>query len=131
MSLVALTAVKGHAVSNDGGQVAVAFATKDGDELSVMMPADCLEALISALNRAKSAAKNKRDKASDQVTVTLPKTWMVTADLQVRGLVLLVFDPKTDAQVGYGLDPDSSKKLAAGLVKNAEAVIAHKAKKQN
>ena len=104
MSLVALTAVKGHAVSNDGGQVAVAFATKDGDELSVMMPADCLEALISALNRAKSAAKNKRDKASD---------------------------PKTDAQVGYGLDPDSSKKLAAGLVKNAEAVIAHKAKKQN
>jgi hypothetical protein len=56
---------------------------------------------------------------------------MVTADLQVRGLVLLVFDPKTDAQVGYALDPDSSKKLAAGLVKNAEAVIAHKAKKQN
>ena len=38
MSLVALTAVKGHAVSNDGGQVAVAFATKDGDELSVMIP---------------------------------------------------------------------------------------------
>ena len=131
MSLVALTAVKGHAVSNDGGQVAVAFATKDGDELSVMMPADCLEALISALNRAKSAAKNKRDKASDQVTVSLPKTWMVTADLEVRGLVLLVFDPKTDTQVGYALDPESSKKLAAGLVKNAEAVIAYKAKKQN
>jgi hypothetical protein len=131
MSLVALTAVKGHAVSDDGGQVALAFATRAGDELSVMMPADCLDALILALTRAKSAAKSKRDNAPDQVTFMLPKSWMVTADLQVRGLVLMVFDPKTDAQVGYALDPESSKKIAAGLIKNAEAVIAHKAKKKN
>jgi hypothetical protein len=131
MSLVVLTAVKGHAVSDDGGQVAVAFTTKAGDELSVMMPAECLEALILALTRAKSAAKNKRDKTPDQVTFTLPKSWMVTADVQKRGLVLMVFDPKTDGQVGYALDPESSKKIAAGLLKNADAVIAHKGMKKN
>ena len=43
MPLQAVTTVKGHAVSDDGGQVAVAFATKDGGELSIMLAVDCLE----------------------------------------------------------------------------------------
>jgi hypothetical protein len=49
MPLLALTVVKAHAVSEDGGHVAVAFATEEGDDLSMMMPADCLDALISTL----------------------------------------------------------------------------------
>ena len=129
MALLALNAVKAHAVSDDGGQVAVAFATKDGGELSVLMPAECLEALISGLNRAKSVVRNKQAKNAEQVSVTVPKTWMVTADVQARGVVLLVFDPKTEAQVGYALDAESSKRMAAGLVRNADLVLAHKAGK--
>ena len=43
MPLQAVTTVKGHAVSDDGGQVAVAFTTKDGGELSIMLAVDCLE----------------------------------------------------------------------------------------
>src|SRR5262249_7032283 len=113
----------------DGGHVAVAFATNEGGELSVMMPAQCLEALISGLNQARSVVRNKQAKNAEQVTVTVPKTWMVTADVQARGVVLLVFDPKTDGQVGYALDAEASKRMAAGLVKNADLVLAHKASK--
>jgi predicted regulator of Ras-like GTPase activity (Roadblock/LC7/MglB family) len=131
MALLALSEVKGHAVSDDGAHVAVAFKTKDDGELSVMMPADCLDALIAGLNRAKTTVRNKRAKNLEQVSVTMPKAWMVTADVQARGVVLLVFDPKTEAQVGYALDAESSKKMAAGLIKNADAVVAHKASRRN
>ena len=131
MPLLALNAVKAHAVSDDGGQVAVAFGTKDGGELSVLMPADCLDAVISALNRAKSAARNKQATSASQINVTKPKTWLVTADLEVHGIVLLVFDPKTETQMGYALDAESSKKMAAGLIKNADAVLARASSKRS
>ena len=127
MPLQAVTTVKGHAVSDDGGQVAVAFATKDGGELSIMLAVDCLESLISALHRARSAARNKQVDKPEQVSVTVPKTWMVTAE---REVVVLVFDPKTEARVGYALDVEASKKLAAALVQGANAVASQRAAKK-
>jgi hypothetical protein len=131
MPLLALTAVKAHAVSEDGGHVAVAFATEEGDDLSVMMPADCLDALISTLKRVKSAAKNKKAKGFDQLDLTMPKSWMVAADLNVHGVVVVIFDPKSDAQAGYALDVESSKKMAESLIQTANAVAIHRAAKKN
>ena len=101
--------------------VAIAFATKEGGDLSVMMPADCLDTLISALTRARSAVMSKQTEQSHRISVTVPKTWMVTAENE-RGAVLVIFDPKTDTQAGYALDVEASKKMAAGLVQNAEAI---------
>jgi hypothetical protein len=128
MPLQEVTTVKGHAVSDDGGQVAVAFATKDGGELSIMMAVNCLESFISALYRAKSAARNKQGNKPEQISVTVPKTWMVSAE---REAVILVFDPKTEARVGYALDSEASKKLAAALVQNANAIASQRAAKNN
>src|SRR5262245_20578865 len=130
MALLALTGVKAHAVSDDGAQVALAFTTKTGGEHSVMIPAECLDALIAGLNRAKSVAKNKQSTSGEQVSVTMPKTWMVTADVDVRGVVVVIFDPKTDNQIGYALDVESAKNMAVGLVKNAEAVLAKRHNKK-
>jgi hypothetical protein len=73
-----------------------------------MMPADCLDALISTLKRVKSAARNKKAKDFDQLNLTMPKSWMVAADLNVHGVVVVIFDPKSDAQAGYALDVESS-----------------------
>ena len=131
MPLLALTAVKAHVVSEDGGHVAVAFATEEGDDLSVLMPADCLDALISTLKRVKSAAKNKKAKGFDQLNLTMPKSWMVAADLNVHGVVVVIFDPKSDAQAGYALDVKSSKKMAASLIQTANAVAIHGAAKKS
>src|SRR5262245_11460897 len=104
MALQSLTNLKAHAVSDDGGHVAIAFETRDGGELSIMIPAECLEVLIAGLNRVKVTVRNKQSKNVDQISVSTPKTWMVTSDVNVRGVVLLIFDPKTESQVGYALD---------------------------
>jgi hypothetical protein len=121
MALQAVTAVKAHAVSDDGGQVALAFGTREGGELSVLMQTDCLEELIAGLNQAKAAAVNKGFKNLDRVRVTVPKTWTVTMDSH-RRQVVLILDQKTDSQVGYGLDPESSRKVAAALAHNADVI---------
>ena len=52
---------------------------------------------------------------------------MVTAE---REVVVLVFDPKTEARVGYALDVEASKKLAAALVQGANAVASQRAAKK-
>ena len=70
MPMLALTAVKTHAISEDAGHVAVAFATKECDDLSVMMPTDCLDALISGLTRARSAAKTKKATDTNQISLS-------------------------------------------------------------
>ena len=131
MPLQWLTGVKAHAVSEDAGHVAVAFATKEADDLSVMMPADCLDALISALTRARSAVRSKKTDESHRISVTVPKTWMVTADLNERGVVLVIFDPKTDTQAAYALEVEASKKMAAGLIQNANAIETRRAAKNS
>ena len=110
MPLQWLTGVKAHAVSEDAGHVAIAFAAKEADDLSVMMPADCLDALISALTRARSTVPSKKTDESHRISVTVPKTWMVTADLNERGVVLVIFDPKTDTQAAYAPELEASKK---------------------
>ena len=92
-----------------------------------MLAVDCLPSLISALHRARSAARNKQVDKPEQVSVTVPKTWMVTAE---REVVVLVFDPKTEARVGYALDVEASKKLAAALVQGANAVASQRAAKK-
>jgi hypothetical protein len=38
-------------------------------------------------------------------------------------MVVVIFDPKTEAQVGFALDVESAKNMAVGLVKNAEEVL--------
>ena len=131
MPLEWLTAIKAHAVSEDGSHVAIAFATKEGGDFSAMMPASSLDVLISALNRAKSAIRSKKAEESNRISVTVPKTWMVTADLKESGVVLVIFDPKTETQAGYALDPEASKKMAAALVQNADAIQAHRTANKN
>ena len=126
MSLLALTAVKAHAVSDDGSHAAVAFATKEGEDFSVMMPADCLDALISVLKKVQSVAQSKKAKESDKLDLTVPKSWMVAADLNTHGVVVVIFDPESDTQAGYALDAETSKKMAASLVQTANAVARHK-----
>ena len=130
MALQALTAIKAHAVSDDGSHVALAFMTGEGGELSVMMPASCLEELIAGLHRAKATLRNKQSKNREQITVTIPKKWMVAADSNRREAVVLIFDPETESQIGYALDPESSKNIAIGLVQNANAIIKDKALKK-
>jgi hypothetical protein len=56
---------------------------------------------------------------------------MVTANLKESGVVLLIFNRKIETQAGYALDPEASKKMAAVLVQNADAIQAHRTANKN
>ena len=68
-------------------------------------------------------AGHKDPKKANQFQITVPKTFLVTADVNERGLVILVFDHQAETRVGYALTPDAAKKVSSGLTQNAEAVI--------
>ena len=61
-----------------------------------------------------------------QVAVKMPKNWLITCDPQVHGVVVFVLEHQTDTEAGYAFPPDAAKKIAAGLIKNADLVIAGK-----
>lgn len=140
MTLLTVNAVKAHTIADDG-KVTVTIDAKHVGELSVLIPANCVDPLISALTEAKSKTGGTPvrqrqpaatpPKTADHVTFKVPKNWLITADLQVRKLVLLVFDHQSDAQAGYALDAEAAKKMAGALVKSGDAVLAKKAETKN
>jgi hypothetical protein len=56
----------------------------------------------------------------------MPKTWLVTCDPQVHGVVILILDHQTETEAGYAFPPDGARKMAAGLVKNSDLVMSSK-----
>jgi hypothetical protein len=125
MDSITITAGKSCAPSADAKSVSLILDTKWSGDLSLMIPSEALDNLVAMLNEAKTAVQSKL--SPGQVTARMPKKWMVTADVQKHGVVLLIFDPQMPSQAGYALNGEAAKELATGLAKNAEAILAHKA----
>ena len=126
MAVLTVSAVKDQSVSDDGLQATVKFTTKYVGDLDVTMPVTCVDELIATLQKIKSSIELKDPKTATQLKVTVPKTWLVTADLKQRGVVILAFDHQAETRVGYALAPDAAKKMSASLNQNADAVLNHK-----
>jgi len=129
MPSVTATELKTVSVSEDGHQLNMKFATKYVGELEVILPASELDALLLAFNRSKPVPQQSAPPASSaeqpstsQVTVVVPKTWLVTAD-QKRQAVIVVFNHQSDTRTGYGLNAETTQKLATALSKNADAIL--------
>jgi hypothetical protein len=60
----------------------------------------------------------------------VPKKWMLRSGLPDHPLVVMVFDPQTEKQSGYGLTATAAREMAVGLVKYADTLAKHQAKKQ-
>jgi len=87
------------------------------------MPIDCVDELIIVLQRIKSAIELKDPKTATQLKVNVPKTWLVTADQNQRGVVILAFDHQSETRTGFALAPDAAKKMSASLAQNADAIL--------
>jgi hypothetical protein len=135
--------VKGHTTSDDGTTATVTFGTKYVGDLALTMPCECIDEIIVALEGVRSAAPAaltsgitartgiaaKREKGTGPVQVRTPRKWLVTADQGVRdGIVLLVFDHQSESQTGFALSARAAKEVAAGLVNEADAVLAQRRK---
>lgn len=126
MATISVTHVKDHSVSDDGSQATVTFTTKYVGDLDVTMPVSCVDELIAVLQRTKSSIEMKAPNSPKQLKVTVPKTWLVTADAKQHGVVILAFDHQAETRVGFALMPDAAKKMGASLSQNADAMLNRK-----
>jgi hypothetical protein len=125
MTTVRVSEVKSSSVAEDGSAVTVTIDAKNVGELSLLIQANSFDQLISSLTKAKSILRDQK-KMSGHVTVKMPKNWLVACDPQVNGVVILVLEHQTESEAGYAFPPDDARKMAAGLIKNADLVLASK-----
>src|SRR6267142_1831713 len=143
---IRISEVKSSSLSDDKKEVIVGGAGKYIGDVELRFARGCLDGLIDALVRAKSALEPSANPASvpgitaaatprrnggagtnpDEVRFEIPKNFTVTADTSGRGLVLLILNHRLENQEGYALSPDAAKHVAGGLTKSADAVLALK-----
>jgi hypothetical protein len=138
--------VKSSGLSDDKREIVVGGSGKYIGNVELRFARECLDGLIDALVRAKSALEPSADSARvpsataaatlkrnggagtnpDEIRFEIPKNFTVTADTSGRGLVLLILNHRLENQEGYALSPDAAKHVAGGLTKSADAVLALK-----
>jgi hypothetical protein len=135
--------VKSSGLSDDKKEIVVGGSGKYIGDIELRFERECLDNLLDALLRAKSALgpsansvvapvapapRSNGDPAAnpDEIRFEIPKNFTVTADTSGRGLVLLILNHRLENQEGYALSPDAAKQVAGGLVKSADAVLALK-----
>ena len=156
---ISINSIKSCRISDNGAEVHITFVSRYSGDFEVSMPIACRDELMALLGPGSAAPaippKSSPPKPSQpvataaapprtpapaaaseaakpgQVSVSVPKKWAVTADTAVHDVVLLLFNPNMDKQSGYALGPEAAKEMAVGLVKNADAVLAHKASKKH
>jgi hypothetical protein len=137
--------------SADGLKVTISLTTKYTSERFYSVPLICLSEFIADLERLKSteaalpAATHARPSAGaepvapasspptqrdagpnpKEIKVTLPKKWMLASALPQRPMVILVFDPQTETQAGFGFGGPAAREMAAGLIKYADQIAQH------
>jgi hypothetical protein len=144
---VRIAEVKSSRLSDDKKEVIVDGCGKYIGDIELRFGRECLDSLIGALTRAKSALEPSvnpgrdlkvtaaRPEAErnggvaanpDEIRFEVPKNFTVTADTSGRGLVLLILNHRLENQKGYALSPDAARKVAGGLTKSADAVVTQK-----
>jgi hypothetical protein len=140
---IRVSEVKSSRLSDDKMDVIVTGSGKYIGDVELRFARECLDNLIDALVRAKSAFEPSVNSASlpdvtvvpshkrnggapanpDAIRFEVPKNFTVTADTSGRGLVLLILNHRLENQEGYALSPDAARQVAGGLTKSADAVL--------
>ena len=149
--------IRAHEYSLDGKNIIISLATKySAERRTYAVPVGCLHDLITDLRTLKrisdeatvepvdeppqqapapsqaSGLPTSSPEAKDltRLNVTVPKKWMLRSGLPDHPLVILVFDPVTEKQSGYGLTATAAREMAVGLVKYADTVVKHQTSNQ-
>ena len=149
--------IRAHEYTPDGKGIIVSLATKySAERRDYSVPVECLYNLISDLRTLKQTFDGAMPEPVDEpsqpdqtpsqargqttsspeakdltrLNVTVPKKWMLRSGLPDHPLVILVFDPVTEKQSGYGLTATAAREMAVGLVKYADTVVKHQTSNQ-
>jgi hypothetical protein len=128
--------------SPDGKTIIVSLATKySAERRTYSVPVQCLYDFVADLKKLKSTTATTPIQTSGQlapvpakdlnrIKITVPKKWMLRSGLPDHPLVVMVFDPQTEAQAGYALTATAAREMAVALVKYADTLAQHQASKQ-
>jgi len=119
-----INTIKGHQLSEDRRELALVLDAMHVGDLSIVFSADHLDQLATIVAQAKAQIARPGEK--NELRVTAPRNWLVTADTKIHDVVVLVFNRQSDSQSAYALAPDAAKKMADALTKNAAAVLKKK-----
>ena len=137
---------KAERYSPDGKAIVVSFATEESAQRrSYALPVQALYGFIADLQKlqrpseatATSDASKTQAKMADPISVKdsksvnirVPRKWMLRSGPPDRPLVIMVFDPQTEAQAGFAFPEKAAREMAAGLVKQADALATREAVK--
>jgi hypothetical protein len=140
---IRIAEVKSSSLSEDKKEVIIGGYGKYIGDVELRFARECLDDLMGALVRAKSALgpsansglvsndagipaperNGSADANPDQINFRIPKNFTVTADTSGRRLVLLILNHRMENQEGFALSPDAAKQVAGGLTKSADAVF--------
>ena len=135
-------ALRANSRTLDGKNIIISLITRFSTEQAYSVPIECLKELITdlqTLNSTEGVTTTKSPEpiaapkpAEDQsrINVTVPKKWMLGSGLPNHPVVVMIFNPQTETQVGYALTSTSAREMAVGLVKYADTVAKHEANKQ-
>lgn len=129
--------------STNGNNVTISLTTKYSSERLFSVPLSCLSEFISDLENLKRSGAAPEGQgnavaqrtalrtdaavkpAGNQVNVTVPKKWMLASGLPNHPLVILILDPQTKTQAGFGFSDRAAREMATGLVKYADLISNH------
>ena len=141
---IRIAEVKSSGLTDDKKEIVIGGSGKYIGDIELRFARECLDDLIDAFMRAKSALEPSvnsvvarsaaavltpervADTNPDEIRFDIPKNFTVTADRSGRGLVLLILNHRLENQAGYALSPDAAKQVAGGMTKSADAVLALK-----
>ena len=119
MPTVQATELKSADLSGD--QLRMTFGTRYVGDLDVVLPAPSVSGLLTALAPLDVTPPSKSGKPDNELTISIPKTWLVTKDARKQA-VILIFNHQAETRCGFALSPDSINKLIEALSKNAAAL---------
>jgi hypothetical protein len=143
---IRISEVKSSGLSDDKKEIIIGGSGRYIGDIELRFASECLDDLIRALMRAKSALEPSANPVvapsataapmpkpggsagtnPDEIRFEIPRNFTVTADRSGRGLVLLILNHRLENQAGYALSPDAAKQVAGGMTKSADAVLALK-----
>ena len=113
-----VTEIKDVSVSPDGKEATLVMATKYAGDMSFTMPASCLDVFKAKSTQIASGNSGQPgNKTTTKGMLHKPKKWILGAETTKHKIVALIFDPQSDKEAGFALDPKAAKDLAAGLYK--------------
>jgi hypothetical protein len=128
------TEIKDVSLSADGKEATFVLVTKYSGDITVTLPATCLQKLQTATVPAPSPATTTGDRVggqkldgaetSDSIPLSVPNKCVVVGDKQ-HGRVVVVLNPRMPGQYGFAISPKAVAELSAAMVKEADAITAN------